>query len=140
VAFYTGNFAVTMTVQATCTISTSSMTFGNYTGTTVLGNGTLTITCTNTTPYNITANAGLHWQGGSWYDAYMTGPAGALMKYNFYQDSAHTKVWGGTVGYDSEAGTGNSLPQIYTAYGVLLGGSYKIPGAYTDTLTFIINY
>ena len=137
----TANIAVTLTMPAFCTFSTTNMAFGSYTGAVVYATGTLTVTCANTVAYNITGDAGQHWtkSGGS-YDASMAGPSGALLHYTYYQDSAHTKVWGLTSGTDSEAGTGTGSPQTYTAYGVLAGGSHVQPGAYIDTLTFYVNY
>lgn len=142
----TGAINVTATVQATCTISTTDLAFGSYTGNQILSTGTVVVTCSNTTPYNITANTGLHHQqGSSTYDDYMIGPSGALLLYNFYQDSAHTTIWGSTIGTDSKSGTGNGNPQTYTANGVLWAGNSQpravfTPGVYTDTLTFTISY
>ncbi len=54
----TATFAVSATVQSTCSISASSLAFGAYTGAVITAPGSLTVTCSNSTPYNIGLNAG----------------------------------------------------------------------------------
>ena len=44
-------FTVTATVQATCIISAGSLGFGTYTGVVLSSSSTVSVTCTNTTPY-----------------------------------------------------------------------------------------
>jgi len=53
----TTTFQVTATVNATCLISATNLAFGAYTGTQTDATSTVTVTCTNTTPYNIGLNA-----------------------------------------------------------------------------------
>ena len=47
----------TFQVTATCLISATNLAFGAYTGTQTDATSTVTVTCTNTTPYNIGLNA-----------------------------------------------------------------------------------
>src|SRR5437667_2090328 len=55
----TTTFAVTATVQATCVVSATTMAFGTYTGVVANSTSTVSVTCTNTTPYNVGLSAGL---------------------------------------------------------------------------------
>ena len=77
---------------------------------------TTTVTCTNTTPYNVGFNAGTA-PGATVTTRKMTGPGGALLAYALYQDAAHTINWGNTIGTDTETGTGNGSGQTLTVYG-----------------------
>ena len=57
----TSNFDVTMKIIADCTIASNALDFGQSQGvlaTSVSVNTTLSVTCTNTTPYNVGLNAG----------------------------------------------------------------------------------
>jgi len=54
----TTTFNVTATVQATCLISANNLGFGTYSGTVINLSTTLSVTCTNSTPYNVGLNAG----------------------------------------------------------------------------------
>jgi spore coat protein U-like protein len=51
--------AVSATVQATCIVSAGAMAFGTYTGVVSNTTATVSVTCTNTTPYNVGLDAGL---------------------------------------------------------------------------------
>ena len=55
----TAPMTVTATVQATCVITTTNMAFGTYTGIVLPSTATLSVTCTNTTPYTVGLSAGL---------------------------------------------------------------------------------
>ena len=60
----TGSFTVNVLVSATCAITANPMIFPPYTGTIGTATTTLSITCTNTTPYSVGLNAGLAPAGG----------------------------------------------------------------------------
>jgi spore coat protein U domain-containing protein, fimbrial subunit CupE1/2/3/6 len=135
----TTTFQVTATVQATCLISATNLAFGTYTGVQVAQTSTISVTCTNTTPYNVGLNPGTA-SGATVTTRKMTGPGGALLAYALYQDAGHTINWGQTVGTDTEAGTGNGSAQALTVYGLLTAGQYVTPGAYVDTITATVTY
>jgi spore coat protein U-like protein len=135
----TTTFQVTATVQATCLISATNLAFGTYTGVQVAQTSTISVTCTNTTTYNVGLNPGTA-VGATVTTRKMTGPGGALLAYAMYQDAGHTINWGQTVGTDTEAGTGNGSAQTLTVYGLLTAGQYGTPGAYADTITATITY
>lgn len=135
----TTTFSVTATVTATCLISATSLAFGSYTGALATATATVSVTCTNTTPYNVGLDPGTS-SGATATARKMTGPSGALLGYGLYQDSAHSIVWGNTVGTNTVTGTGNGSAQALTVYGQVPAGQYVTPGAYTDTITATVTY
>jgi spore coat protein U-like protein len=135
----TTTFAVTATVQATCIVSATPMAFGTYTGLLASATSTVSVTCTNTTPYNVGLNAGLA-TGATVATRKMTGPGSALLGYDLFSDSARTVNWGQTIGTDTVPGTGNGSAQALTVYGLVAAGQYLAPGAYTDTITATVTY
>jgi spore coat protein U-like protein len=54
----TTTFSVSATVQSTCMISASNLAFGNYSGSLINMTTTLSVTCSNSTTYNVGLNAG----------------------------------------------------------------------------------
>ncbi len=135
----TTTFGVSATVQSTCLISATSLAFGTYTGTAVNSTSTVSVTCTNTTTYNVGLNAGLA-SGATVTTRKMTGPSSSLLAYSLYSDSARSVNWGQTVGTDTVSGTGNGSAQSLTVYGLLPAAQYVNPGSYTDTITATITY
>ncbi len=135
----TNTFAVSATIQATCLVSASPMSFGTYTGTQTDSTSTVSVTCTNTTTYNVGLNAGLA-TGATVTTRSMTGPGSALLNYALFSDSARSVNWGNSVGTDTVAGTGNGSAQAITAYGRVAGSQYPAPGSYADTITATVTY
>jgi spore coat protein U-like protein len=135
----TTTFGVSATVQATCLVSASALAFGTYTGVVANSTSAVSVTCTNTTPYNVGLSAGLA-TGATVSARKMTGPASALLGYAMYSDAARTVNWGQTIGTDTVAGTGNGSAQAITVYGQAAAGQYVAPGAYADTITATVTY
>jgi spore coat protein U-like protein len=138
-ATVTTTIAVTATVQATCLVTATSLGFGTYTGVQVDATSTVSVTCNNTTPYNVGLNAGLA-TAATVSTRKMTGPTAALLSYSLYQDSARTLNWGTTVATDTLAGTGNGAAQPLTVYGRIPASQFVTPGAYTDTITATVTF
>jgi spore coat protein U-like protein len=135
----TTTFSVTATVQATCLVSATPMAFGTYTGAGATSTSAVSVTCTNTTPYNVGLSAGSA-TGATVTTRSMTGPGAALLGYALFSDAARTVNWGQTIGTDTVTGTGNGLAQAITVYGQAAGSQYVAPGAYTDTITATVTY
>lgn len=135
----TTTFQVSATVDPVCQIVANSLPFGTYTGRQTDADTTLTITCTNTTPYSVGLDAGTA-PGGTTATREMTGTAGALLPYGLYQDAARATNWGNLPGTDTVAGTGNGSAQTLTVYGRLAAGQYVTPGSYSDTITATVTY
>ena len=134
----TTTFAVTATVVATCLVSATALGFGNYTGVIDPATSTVSVTCTNTTPYTVALSAGLG-SGATVANRSMTGGA-VLLGYGLFRDAGHTLNWGLTPGTDTVAGTGNGAAQPITVYGQIPASEFVAPGAYSDTITATVTY
>lgn len=138
----TGSLAVTGSITATCVVNASSLAFGAYNpvlNTNLDVTGTVSVSCTNATPYNVGLDAGAG-TGATVTNRKLTSGANTLT-YQIYRDSARTLNWGNTAGTDTIAGTGNGSAQSITAYGRIVSGQTTAAvGSYTDTVTVTITY
>jgi spore coat protein U-like protein len=137
----TGSFNVQVTIAATCVVtSATNLNFGTQgvLAANVDQTNTITVTCTNTTPYNIGLDKGLN--GSSVTTRQMKSGGGALINYALYSDSGRTTNWGNTVGTDTVAATGNGAGQAYTVYGRVPPQTTPAPAVYTDTITITVTY
>ncbi len=140
-ATQTVQFAVTATVQGTCSITASSMAFGIYTGAILPTTSTITVDCNGGTLYNVGLNPGLA-TGATVSTRKMTGtftPANTL-GYGLFSNSGHTANWGQTIGTDTVAGTGSGVAQPLTVYGQIPAGTVPNPDSYADTITATITW
>jgi spore coat protein U-like protein len=135
----TATMAVSATVLAQCVVGATPLAFGNYSGVVTNQTASVTALCTNGTSYTIALSNG-SGTGATTALREMTGPAGALLGYSIYSDSAHSSVWGSSTGTNTIAGTGNGVLQTITAYGQIPGSQAPSPGAYTDTITVTLTY
>jgi spore coat protein U-like protein len=134
----TSPMQVTATVQATCLISTNNLSFGTYSGAQLDATSNVTVTCTNTTPYNVGLNAGTA-TGATVTTRQMLNGTIAL-NYALFSDAARTTNWGNTVSSDTVTGTGNGAAQSITVYGRIAANQYVKPGGYADTITATVTY
>ncbi len=134
----TADFTLTVTIVASCSISANALAFGNYSGALLEATTTLSVTCTDTTPYDVGLSAGTA-SGATVTNRMMTGPGGALLDYSLFSNSAYSTNWGNSSG-SWVAGTGTGLAQTLTVYGQIPAGKYPAPGSYTDTITATVNY
>ena len=136
----TRTFTVTATVQAACTLSATSLAFGTYSGVLLNSTSALSVTCTNSTTYNVGLNAGTA-SGATVTNRSMKGPGSALLGYKMFRNSGRTLNWGNTVGSDTVARTGSGSVQGLTVYGQIPAGQFASPpGNYSDTITATITY
>lgn len=133
------SFSITATVAQGCTIAANTLSFGAYAGILVNSTSTITVTCANTTTYNVGLSAGTA-AGATVTHRSMTGTGGSLLSYKLFRDAARTLNWGNTVGSDSLAGRGTGTAQRLTVYGQVPGGQFPPPGTYSDTITATITY
>lgn len=119
---------VRMAEGQTCTLSVTSLSFGTYSARLLDGTATGKVTCTGS--WNIPLNAGTG-AGATETVREMTGPGGATLTYQVFQDAARTINWGNTTS-DEKSGTGSAN---ITFYGRIAAGQLVVPGTYTDTLT-----
>ncbi len=136
------NASMTFVVQATvvpnCSISATTLSFGVYTGAKLDATSTLSVKCTNSTPYYVNLSDGMT-RDGSYYPR-MTGPQDALVSYRLSQNAARTIEWRNTYNYDGQNGTGTGLTQVLTVYGSVLAGQSGPPGLYSDTIVATVTY
>src|SRR5207302_7387885 len=131
----TTTLGVSLTINAGCNVSSSPVAFPAQAvlGSAVNQTGTVIVTCTNTTPYNVGLDKGAG-SDASVSNRLMTGPSSATVAYGLFQDAAHTANWGNTAGTDAVAGTGNGSSQTLTVYGRIAPQTTPQPGAYADTV------
>jgi spore coat protein U-like protein len=138
-------FCTVRAEAAVCSITTTPVAFGNYdvfsavpTDTT----GSVSFTCTGSAiNITITLNKG-GGSGANFARRRLTGPVDTL-DYNLYLDAARSTVWGDGTGSTStytNASPPNSTAIVVTIYGRISAGQDVRAGAYTDTITAIINF
>lgn len=134
----TATFPVTATVQATCLISAAPLNFGTYNGAVNDTKSNVTITCTNTTPYDVGLDAGTTTGSSVTTRAMVAG--GVSLFYKLSQNAFNGTNWGNTQGTDTAHGTGNGSAQTLTVYGEIPAGQYVAPGDYSDLITASVIY
>jgi spore coat protein U-like protein len=142
----TTTFAVTATVQSTCSATATALPFGNYTpGAGALANSsTISVKCTKNTPYTVALNAGTT-TGGTLGQRLMASGANTL-QYNLYTSAALTTVFGdgtGTTGTGAGTGAGVATANNLTVFGQLPDSATNqaaVPGSYSDTITVTVTY
>ncbi len=126
-------FRVRAKVVKACEVSATDLDFGTVGNLSnpVDATATITVRCTNTTPYKVRINGG---HTGT------TNPANRKMSngghditYGIYRDAARTQGWGRWNSNDVNA-TGTGYPQTFTAYGRVPPQPTPPPGTYIDTL------
>lgn len=141
----TATFLVSLTITSSCTVSANALAFGSkgLLTTAATGSTTLSVTCSNTTPYNIGLNAGTGT--GSTASARLltgttTGNTTTTVSYKLMQDSALTTNWGTTQGTDTVAGTGTGSAQTVTIYGQVPTQTTPAPDTYQSTVTATVYF
>jgi spore coat protein U-like protein len=121
---------------ASCSAYGSGIAFGEYVGATADITGTITVTCTSGTAYNIGLNAG-NTPGATIVTRKMSGGTGGqnALLYQLFSDAARTINWGNSAGTNWVSGTGTGAAQTYTIYGRIPGRQNDPSGSYTDTIT-----
>ena len=132
---------MSITIQASCTLaSTSGIAFGTsgVLAANVDATGSLSVQCTNTTPYVVSLDQGAA-SGATTSTRKMTS-GGSTVSYNLYRDSGRTQNWGNSAGVDTVAGTGSGSAQTLTVYGRVPAQSTPAPGNYSDTVNVTVTY
>lgn len=141
----TAVFTVTLTLQANCSISATGLAFGTP-GTLAAAinqQTSVSVTCTNTTPYNLGLDAG-NVTGSTIATRLMagttTGNTGTTVDFQLYQDAGHTTIWGTTQGTNTVAGTGNGTAQSINVYGQVPAQATPKPDTYQTTVTATVYF
>ena len=142
----TTTFAVTATVQATCSATATTLAFSPYTpgGGVIANNSTISVKCTKNTPYTIALNGGTT-TGGTITQRLMGSGANTL-QYNLFTTAAFAQVFGdgsGTSKTVAGTGAGVATANTVTVFGQLPDSATNqaaVPGNYTDTITVTVTY
>jgi spore coat protein U-like protein len=135
----TTSFTVTAFIQASCSISANTLSFGIYVGTLINASTPLTVTCTNKTVFAVGLNAGTA-TGATVTTRKMKGTGTATLGYSLFRDSGRTLNWGDTVGTDTLQATATGYATQYTVYGRIPAGTVPAASSYTDTITATVTY
>jgi spore coat protein U-like protein len=121
-------------------ISVPTMNLGTYTGALLTpGSTPITSNCGLLETYDIGLNAGTG-SGATTTTRKMTGPGGATLSYQMFQNSTHTTNWGDNYGTDTVDGTCTGSNQTSYIYPQVPAGQNVPPGTYTDTITVTMPY
>jgi spore coat protein U-like protein len=138
----TTTFAVTATVQSTCSATAATLAFPNYTpgGGTQTGNTSISVKCTKNTPFTVALNAGS--TTGDAFAQRLMGSGANTLQYNLYTTAALTTIFGdGTGGTGTVPGTGLGVATANTVQVCgQLPDNAAVPGSYSDTITVTVTY
>lgn len=145
----TTTFTVSVTITASCTISATNLAFGTQgvLAANVDSTSTISITCTNTTPYSVGLDNGLNFSGGT-RRMKDTGAGTTFVNYGLYTDSGRTNAWTTSTSAASctggantcALGTGNGTNQNITVYGRIPAQTTPAPATFNDTETATVTY
>lgn len=132
-------FQVTARVLASCEVTAQDLEFGDYdpvAASNLDAATTLSLTCTNGTPYDLFMSVGA---GESTAARYMRDGAEQLA-YILYRDPGRTALWGVTDGVDSLAGTGTGAAVSIDVFGRIPMQQTAPAGDYADTITVTVSW
>jgi spore coat protein U-like protein len=145
----TASLSVSIVITASCTINAATLAFPATAGTSLVtaavsASSTVSVTCTNGSPYAIGMDNGSNASGSQ--RRMISGSN--YLSYNLYVDSAHNFPWSTaasnsscTTSGDCYLGTGIGSAQSINIYGVVpITAVAPPPGTYNDTVTMTITY
>ncbi|MDB2439265.1 spore coat U domain-containing protein [Hellea sp.] len=130
----TGTLVVEATVSNVCSVATTPVTFGEVGLTDVSTNGSITVTCTIFSPFEVALDGG---NAGDINGRQMDNGLGNTIDYQLYTEANNTTVWGDGTSGSTVDGTGPS--ETLTVYGATLSGP-EAAGTYTDSVTVTVTY
>ncbi len=135
-------FNVSIVIQANCTIAATNLTFPpqGVLSAPVASTSTLTVTCTNTTPYTVGLNAGTG-TGNTEANRRMFGAVNttASVGYQLYKPDL-TTVWGDSTVAARVVGTGTGAAQTLTVNGSVPAQATPAPDTYSSTVTATVYF
>ena len=150
------SLSVSADINASCTISTTDLSFGTYDG--IVANVSQDLTETSTISTTCTAGTGgVITMGGGDHVSFSRGRgpgsgnirrmanegSTSYLRYEIYADASHTIVWNySQIAMSSVASvTGTGTSQDMTVYGkVFKNQQDAAAGSYTDTVTIAVSY
>ena len=145
----TASFTVSVTIVAGCTIGAGNMAFGSQSvlAANVDTTSTISVQCTNTTPYSVGLDSGLNFSGGT-RRMKDTGAGTTYVNFGLYTDAGRSNAWTTTTSAASctgganscVLGIGNGATQNITVYGRVPAQTTPAPATFNDTVTATITY
>jgi spore coat protein U-like protein len=143
------SFTVTGTVITNCNVSAATLDFGSSPSTiaaNIDATSTVTVQCTNTTPYSIGLGNGINASGSQ--RRLQLGATGNYLNYGLYTDAARLNAWAATASTTSctagastcYLGTGTGSNQNITVYGRIPSQTAPVVGTFTDTVVVTVTY
>jgi spore coat protein U-like protein len=146
----TANLTVQITITASCTINAATLDFGSNPGTTLVSTNvdaatTVSVTCTNGSPYSVGMDNGANFSASR---RMKQGVTTNYLSYGLYTDAGRTNAWTTaasnstcTAANSCFLGTGSGSAQSVNIYGRVPSiGTAPPTGVYTDTVTMTITY
>lgn len=137
------NFDVTLKIVANCVVSALPLDFGQSQGVLAAAvnvNTTISVTCSNTTLYNLGLNAGTGaGSSGTTRKLSGTGVNPDTVSFNLFQTAGAT-LWGDVQGTNTVAGTGNGSAFNHTVYGQVPVQTTPTPDTYKSTITATVYF
>lgn len=136
----TTTFTVSLTITADCTVSAANLTFpsSGVLSANVDQTSNVSVTCTNTTPYNVGLDKGVN--GANVTSRLLNAGGAENVSYALYRDAGRSQNWGETIGTDTVSDTGNGSAKTHTVYGRVPTQTSPSPGTYTDTITVTVTF
>jgi spore coat protein U-like protein len=132
-------FTGTATVLSNCKVVATDIDFGSQgiLAANVDAAGSLSVTCTSGTTYNVGLDDG-HQNAGPSARAMSLGVN--KIGYGLYRDNARSLVWGSTIASNTAGGTGNGSSQPFTVYARVPPQVTPLAGTYTDVIVVTVTY
>jgi spore coat protein U-like protein len=99
----------------------------------------VSVTCTNPTPYNVSLSSGLA-PGSTVVTGKMIRSFPGLLGYALASNSQATVNWGQTVGAATVAGAGNDSAQTLSVQGQVSSGQHVASSGFGDTIIVAVTY
>ncbi len=138
----TATFEVSITIAESCEITATPIGFGEVVrGDASTATGTLTVNCSDGTPYAVTLDGGLHLDGTTITATSRRMANGSVyVPYGLYSDSSRTIVWGNDAA-SQVAGEGTGDGQDLLVYADVSADATNVARAlYVDTVTATVTY
>jgi spore coat protein U-like protein len=138
----TTTFTSKIVITAACAVTATNLDFGTQgiIAANVDMTSTISVTCTNTTPYAVGLNSGTYGTAVTARKMKVLAAGVDAVSYAMFRDSARTLNWGNTVATDTLAGVGTGLAQALTVYGRVAAQAAVAPGTYTDIVSVTVTY
>lgn len=144
----TDSMTISVTVEVSCAVTVSDMTFSPITTRDTeadeTATATATVACTADAPYEIGFDTGANEAVNGTAPARLFNSTvdidNPYLTYGLYQDDEHEDLWGTSIGVNTVGGTGTGDDEIYTVYGQIDAGQEVSLGSYSDTVVASVWY